>query len=718
MEKRLSGPSHVASLTAPLRELLGASKEKISPELKAALQLLHLKNLDALENHLLATDAFLKPWSQFRDTWFMLQTDDSSRASPPGKLKATGILWYYTTFLEGELRYDARCDDSTSVFTTDETKYGTYDDQHWGVEEHEKMMYAWLLQEFRVGKARNPFGFKYFEHRNIIAAWKNVFVPIVNTVRDSYDVKGRRHYGRLATFIENRYPSRLAFPEGNIGLAMDGSTHRMVSVTRAHGGTVWSGAASNLIPRTDRHNTKKEYAEFEQELRVVYPKYGQVVERPKFTTRMEDWLEAQKQRSQQKKRAKELNGKKPLILAKRRGKESPDFGCRGIDDEDVRNTMAASVANSTPRCSTSGHAVSSSPRSPTSSKPPPESPSRRVPYGMYGHKEAPVVPRKNKDSPNDKHAVQPAAAWKPDMNRLDSDGVYTTIRNSNPFTEEKPGYFGESAELRKSASLESMESNMAQKSAIPTPLFGQKSNAHKPKSGPSGDSGFVRAVQEAKVRAPSYEGNAYERDITPSFTERKMRAAAEHQARQGDRLDQSSRNPEPVYPTDEKGAAYHIPQKVPWPGQTPQFQPTDKTKWPSERTQTSTPPPPPIPTKSPERHNSVRDSQNAESSRQSILQPPVYPTLGPRIISVENIRAHLSISSQTSHENLQKVDEETEKKQLPPLPLRTYNSHMFPRKETPLSGSDTARYIAGGEYEMVVLRQNDAKKGLDCGMGN
>jgi hypothetical protein len=96
----------------------------------------------------------------------------------------------------------------------------------------------------------------------------------------------------------------------------------------------------------------------------------------------------------------------------------------------------------------------------------------------------------------------------------------------------------------------------------------------------------------------------------------------------------------------------------------------------------------------------------------------MFPTLGPRIISVENIRAHLSVSPQTSHEDLKKVDEETERKALPPLPLRTYNSHMFPRKGTPLSGSDTARYIAGGEYEMEVLRQNDARKGFDGGMGN
>jgi hypothetical protein len=343
MEKRLSGPSQSASLTAPLRDLLhvGSSKEKITTELKEALQLLQLETLDALENHFLATDAFLKPWSQFRDSWFLLQTQALSRASPPGQLQATSILWYYTTFLEGELRYDARCDDSTSVFTTDETKYGTFDDQHWGVEEYEKMLYAWLLQEFRVGKARNPFGFKYFEHRNVIAAWKYVFIPVVNAVRDSYDVKGRRYYGRLASFIEGRYSSRLAFPEGNMAVPMKVATYRTVSLSRAQDVRPWPGSSHRLIPTTVHPITQKEYAEFEQELRVVYPKYGQVVERPKFTRRMEDWLAAQKMRTQQKKRAKELNGKKSMTLQKRVDRDSPVFGYQDVDDGEDKEGMTA-----------------------------------------------------------------------------------------------------------------------------------------------------------------------------------------------------------------------------------------------------------------------------------------------------------------------------------------------------------------------------------------
>jgi hypothetical protein len=333
MEKRRSSSSQAVGIAGPLRDLLhaGTSKEKIAPELKDALDLMQLRNLEGLENHFLALDAFLKPWSQFRDSWFLLQAHSSSRASPPGQLAATGVLWFYTCFLEGELRYDARCDDSTSVYTTDETKYGTFDNTHWGVEEYEKMLYAWLLQEFRVGKARNPFGFKYLEHRNVIAAWKNVFVPIINAVRDSYDVRGRKHYGHLATFIEGRFPSRLAFPEGNVATPLSMTPYRMVSVSRTQGARPWP-VAPELVSRSNRATTKREYAEFEQELRNVYPKYGQVVERPKFKTRMEDWLAAQKTRAQQKKRAKELQGRKSPYLQKKGGRESPLFGCVGVDE--------------------------------------------------------------------------------------------------------------------------------------------------------------------------------------------------------------------------------------------------------------------------------------------------------------------------------------------------------------------------------------------------
>lgn len=210
-------------------------KQRTPPALKKALELLKLKDLDGLENHFLGMTAFLKPWCRFRDAFLLLGPNSMPRSSEPDRVRGMDILWFYTNFSEGELRYDARADDDTSLFTTDETQYGTFDTTHWGVEEHEKMMYAWLLQEFKVGKARNPFGFQYFELQNVCTAWKTVFVPIVEAVRDSYDPRGRRHYGRLAKFIEERHPSRLAFPEYNVTVPQSANPYRMVSVPREHG---------------------------------------------------------------------------------------------------------------------------------------------------------------------------------------------------------------------------------------------------------------------------------------------------------------------------------------------------------------------------------------------------------------------------------------------------------------------------------------------------
>jgi len=295
---------------------------------------------------------------------------------------------------------------------------------------------------------------------------------------------------------------------------------------------------------------------------------------------------------------------------------------------------------------------------------------------------------------------------------MDSEGVYSSIRNSNPFTENGPTFLGQSCKLEGRASWESERSLMAQKSAIPKPLFDKKSSAREPNRGSLEGSSFVRALNEAKARVPSYEGHDYERNIAPSFMERKTHVTAKLRADNEIRPGQSSLPPEPVHPVNEKGVAYHIPQALPWPGQSPQFPPPSTTAWPDGSDGEHIPPPPPIPAKNPQRYNSVHDLQSAESSRRTSLQPPVYPTLGPRIISVENIRAHLTVSPQTSHEDLKKVDESREVKALPPVPLRTYNSHMFPRQErkgTPLSGSDTARYDVGGEYELEVLGHRERK---------
>jgi hypothetical protein len=309
---------------------------------------------------------------------------------------------------------------------------------------------------------------------------------------------------------------------------------------------------------------------------------------------------------------------------------------------------------------------------------------------------------------DDKLLAPTPAAWKPNVDRTNSDGVYSSIRNSNPFTDSGPAFFGQIHQLKEHTPCESEASSMAQRSAIPQPLFDQKNNAHKLHRGSLEGSSFVRTVNEAKARAPSYEGNGYEGDITPSFVKRKMHAAAEYEIRP----DQRSPVPEPVHPIDEKGVAYRIPQALPWPGQTPQFQPRNNAAWPDESDGDQIPSPPPVPAKNPQRYNSVHDLHSAEGSRHISLQPPVYHTLGPRIISVENIRAHLTVSPQTSHENLKKMEENREKRMLPSLPFREYDSQTFPRQEqkyTLLNKSDTSRYGADGEYELEILGQGEKK---------
>lgn len=185
-----------------------ASREKMSPALKRALSLLKLADLAALEHHFLATIAFLKPWSHFRDSFLLLQPVHARRTSEPDRVRAVDILWFYSHFNEGELRYDPRADDATPHFSSDRSQYGCFDTTYWGVEEHEKMLYAWLLQEFKVGKVRNPFGFEFFQCLNVCTAWRECFIPIVEAVRESYDPRGRRYYGRLARFLEERHPSR------------------------------------------------------------------------------------------------------------------------------------------------------------------------------------------------------------------------------------------------------------------------------------------------------------------------------------------------------------------------------------------------------------------------------------------------------------------------------------------------------------------------------
>jgi hypothetical protein len=286
-----------------IRELFGIEpKEKVPPDLRHALTHLQLNGYEDLEERFLCADAFIKPWAVFRDSIFVLSPDAMPRPTqvvPIGTQSKNGVsrmelLWFYTHFDEGTLRYDSRADRNSVNYTPDTSIYGQIDKSKWRVEEYEKHLYAWLLQEFKVGKAYSPWRFEYFELKNVCTVWEEVLVPIVNAVRASYNPLGRRHYGRLALYIEARCHSQLAFPSSNIGVPegaiLSPTPYRIVSVPKK---TTEETAYGVL--------TKTNYDVAEKELRYVYPQYGGLVERPKFKHKMEEWLADQRARADRRK---------------------------------------------------------------------------------------------------------------------------------------------------------------------------------------------------------------------------------------------------------------------------------------------------------------------------------------------------------------------------------------------------------------------------------
>jgi hypothetical protein len=282
-----------------IRELFGGREpeEKVPPDLRRALNHLRLNGFEDLEERFLCADAFLKPWAVFRDSIFLLSPNAMpcpTKVLPIGQQNDTGVsrmdlLWFYTNYDEGTLRYDPRADRKSVSYTPDTSVYGQIDKSNWRPEDYEKHLYAWLLQEFKVGKARNPWGFEYFQLKNVCTAWEEVLVPIVNAVRTSYSLLGRRYYGRLALYIEARSPSTLAFPGSNVDVSQGGplspTPYRIVSVPKKK--------------KEDTHGvlSKKHYDATEKELRDVYPQYGGLVERPKFKHKMEEWLAEQRARA-------------------------------------------------------------------------------------------------------------------------------------------------------------------------------------------------------------------------------------------------------------------------------------------------------------------------------------------------------------------------------------------------------------------------------------
>ncbi|KAF9739660.1 hypothetical protein PMIN03_005080 [Paraphaeosphaeria minitans] len=770
-DRRASANSNAPNMSN-IRNALNprAPKDKISPALKKALDVLNLKDLDALEHHFLSMIPFLKPWSQYRDGFLLLQPGSTMRSSETDKVCGMDILWFYTNFSDGELRYDPRADDASSLFTTDETQYGSFDTTHWGDEEHEKMLYAWLLQEFKVGKGRNPFGFQYFELQNVCTAWRSVFVPIVKAVRDSYDPRGRRHYGRLANFIESRAPSRVAFPEGNVTVPQSANPYRMVSVLR-EGGIIVSterliGVATLNRPTKTSAANKKNKPFLDQELRDIYPKYGQVVEKPKAN--LGEFLANQKARIKRKNRDIQ-NSTGAFFGRSGSGRESPMFGCKGIDDERAIDPVVDAKRRS---LSMSGRPCLEVPPSPTSSTKRSQKKKGVVPVGMYGFMPSPTkdksplhgvtrrfeppeyetgaegegettqdilsyleaevrVPRES-DRPRD--LPQPAYA-RPDPERKPSDGVYSSICDSNLFMEDTPKLGNTPAQK---ASIEVLPSMSGHPSAIPKPLF----NISRRQDPQARRDHYLIAESPSPVkmnhgskssRVPSYAGTGFDREIKQPSIANKLHSTLENNAYESSSRETSfalSGISDMVHPLEQRdhfeGASHHdtlsenpetvrmlegreadnphhvpwpgmtpgiVPVPIPWPGQTPTVPSPAPTEWPHASRFEEPDSPPPIPPKNPARAASVRSSAGSD-----LLPLPSFPTLlGPRIVSKENIRGHLNnISRDIANDTLRQVKQRDVTPRGTPG-LTPFNKNMFPRRDRNGAPVGTGMEILAGQ---------------------
>ncbi|CAO2654972.1 Nn.00g117050.m01.CDS01 [Neocucurbitaria sp. VM-36] len=703
-------PSPPSLRMSTLREIFSRSdKEKLSSDLKRALSLLQLSGIEALEERFLATDAFLRPWAVFRDSTLLQQPNSMPHATAldisgaAGGVSRLDVLWFYTQFDEDSLRYDPRADRSTFEYTTDSSIYGVIDKSQWGVGEHEKHLYAWLLQEFKVGKTYNPQGFQYFELKSVCSAWQEVFVPIANAVRASYHVKGRQHYGRLALFVENRCPSRLAFPGDNVGIAegdmMSPTPFRVVSMPKK--GVNNGGSAFHTRGNSFGVLTKKHYDETEKELRHVYPQYGGLVERPKFKHKMEEWLADQRMRADRRK-ASERHG------------EVKSFQPQVFQGEGSHHSPRMSSTPSTPKRQASYHVSTSSIKRYSNSirrslslsiskrlsteeqRSPLHGVTRQVYIPDDQARDSPLQKQKHINEDREQSVSSLGSTDtvikrrpRPDLQQRkgSEQSVYTSICNSNPFTEGTPGV-SKTPQPRTSTSG-SVFSPMGQLSAIPRPLNYNDEHGHAIEPIP-----FVRLKQSyADVRVPSYEGNDYtdEISLTNLHLNRKNSVRTSEPVRLAKPF---TRLPVPIKPIPYTGPLRaaskdtnraEIPQPVAWPG----FESDDDDIAP------------PIPSKSPERWNPSRGHASSSRPQQLVRHESHAMT---RIVSKENIRAALGgISRESSAEEL-----------APPVPklaymegnarkmspsgtkLQTYNTHMFPRKGTPANGSETQKKVLKG----------------------
>ncbi|KAF2273610.1 uncharacterized protein EI97DRAFT_461035 [Westerdykella ornata] len=448
-----------------LLQKISPFKEKMEPALRQALEHLQLPDLDALEQSVIRKDAFLQPWAEFRDSFMFLQANGITRISSPRQIQRKDLLYFYTFFNEGKLRYDPRADPEDELYTPDPRLHYVIDKSSWDVVEYEKLLYVWLLQAFQVGKAKNPYGIMYFENRNICTAWEQVFVPIVKMVRSQYDVRGRYHYGRLAKLIEEIRPSRLAFPEGNVTYGMDVIVHRSVPSNPVR------APSTEIHPVTGFLKYKKaKWEDDEKELREVYPQYGHVVERPKPKWSFSDWIQEQRAQRTALQRAKALTQLEGGIVSPY---PSTPSAAESMNDDFI-----------------TGHPYEKKLREAREV----ERKKRESPLLIHMH----TLRKRDNEQSSRPGSALPSPRLIPE--RQGSNGISSAIRTPNPFTED-------SENLR----LE----GVAAKAKLNLPERVLPRQRTKPDDIQTGS-------PKSKVRKPSYEGTGYGSPLLSTATEAKF----------------------------------------------------------------------------------------------------------------------------------------------------------------------------------------------------
>ncbi|KAH7395267.1 hypothetical protein DE146DRAFT_721670 [Phaeosphaeria sp. MPI-PUGE-AT-0046c] len=656
-------------------------KEKVPPDLRRALNLLKLNGFEDLEERFLSTDAFLRPWSVFRDSIFLLFPDGMPRSTQiiPVEMESfelgisrLDILWFYTQFDEGTLRYDPRADKYSADYTPVTRAYGMIDKSKWRVEEYEKHLFTWLLQEFKVGKGYSPWRFEWFELRNICTVWEKVLVPIVNAVRASYHPLGRRHYGRLALFIEARSPSQLAFPDSNATVPeapFSPTPYRIVSVPKK---LADEGAARGVL-------SKKHYDVTEKELRDVYPQYGGLVERPKFKHKMEEWLAEQRLRADRRKGYETqgiVTSAQPRIVQPS-GSHSPP---NQLPKSPRGSFRSGSVSHSPIKRYAEGIKRSlsntvSSIRNREEKKSPLHGVTRQLHFPNHSRNGSleswNETGTARANGPFNDSTVTSSLPLRHLYHDSTRGSVYSSIRSSNPLAEDNFGgqvaprahaYFsGTRAPSRLSSDSEGVDTHLAKSALIQQPTIHEKKSSY-------------------ELRLPSYEGTEYHKEIslTDLHTQR-MNSVRSPEIKRT--RTPATRLPAPVIPVPYCGprtALADTPSK-------------SITAWPGADSDDDESLPPQNLAKLPE--HSVRNPRSRQAAQED-NEHEVY-----RIVSRENIRGALgNLSRESSMESIvqpKSLDGPAPETSPVKQQLQTYNTHLFPRKDQ-RKGTPVGEWVGRG----------------------